>query len=265
MPGVQENTDKLKFPDRVLFDQSSRFEFGDIVSEFKQQDSVATQVSNNGVNRKIKVVGLFQLGTSFGADGNILTSHLNFLRIFKNRPKNLIDIGLIKLKPNTDVNKFVDKLKNYLPQDVKVLSKQDFIQFEQNYWNSSTPIGFIFSLGVILGLVVGTVIVYQILYTNVSEHLSEYATLKAIGYRHNYLLSVVLQQATFIAILGYIPGFLISAILYEVAKKATLLPFNMNFERSFLILVLTVIMCLISGVLAIRRLKAADPADILKP
>ncbi|MGV2387647.1 MAG UNVERIFIED_CONTAM: FtsX-like permease family protein [Microcystis novacekii LVE1205-3] len=102
--------------------------------------------------------------------------------------------------------------------------------------------GFIFNLGVALGIIVGVVVVYQILYTNVSEHLSEYATLKAMGYRHSYLLSMVLQQAFLIAILGYIPGFLIANIQYELTKNATLLPVNMSLDRAVFVFILTLVM-----------------------
>ncbi|MGI2903116.1 ABC transporter permease DevC [Tolypothrix sp. VBCCA 56010] len=261
-PGVTENLDKLKLADVVLFDQNSRAEFGSIVSEFKKQGNLTVEVSNQTSNRRIKVMGLFELGTSFGADGNLLTSHLNFLRIFSNRQQGFVDIGLIKLKPGKNVDNFLNQLKEYLPKDVKVLSKQGLIDFENNYWQSSTAIGFIFNLGVFLGLVVGIVVVYQILYTNVSEHLSEYAMLKAMGYRHKYLLFVVLQQALLIAILGYTPGFIISCIQYEFTKQATLLPIAMTVNRAVFVLTATIIMCSISGVIAVGKLKAADPADI---
>lgn len=261
-PGIQENLNSLKLPDMVLFDRGSRSEFGPIVADFEQQRNVTSEISSTGINRKIQVAGLFKLGTSFGSDGNLLTTHLNFLRIFSHRQQGLINIGLIKLKPGNNADAFVTKLKEYLPKDVKVLSKSELIAFEKNYWQSSTAIGFIFNLGVFLGIIVGMVVVYQILYSNVSEHLAEYATLKAMGYRHNYLLSMVLQQAFFIAILGYIPGLLISIIQYEFAKQATLLPIVMNLPRAIFVLASTITMCFISGATAVGKLKSADPADI---
>ncbi|MEA5565390.1 MULTISPECIES: ABC transporter permease DevC [unclassified Anabaena] len=261
-PGVAENLNILKLPDMVLFDRSSRAEFGPIVAEFEQQRDITAEVSDRGPNRKIQVGGLFELGASFGSDGNLVTSHLNFLRIFSNRQQGFINIGLIKLKPGNNADAFVKKLKDFLPKDVKVFSKAELIAFEKNYWQSSTAIGFIFNLGVGLGIIVGIVVVYQILYSNVSEHLAQYATLKAMGYRHNYLLSMVLQQALFIAFLGYIPGFILSIIQYEFAKKATLLPIEMSFSRAIFVMLATVIMCFISGATAVGKLKSADPADI---
>jgi putative ABC transport system permease protein len=213
-PGAEENRKKLEITDVVLYDRDSRAEFGPVVSEFDQKGSVMTEIGGRGSNRRIEVVGLFKMGTSFGSDGNLITSHLNFLRIFTSRRQGYINIGLIKLKPGADAKAYREKLQDYLAKDVRVFTKQELIDFEKHYWKSSTAIGFIFNLGVMLGIIVGIVVVYQILYSNVSEHLSEYATLKAIGYHHNYLLSVVLQQALLIAILGYIPGFLISMIKY---------------------------------------------------
>jgi putative ABC transport system permease protein len=263
LPGIQENIDKLKYPDVVLFDEASRSEFGPIVSEFKQHGIVTTELGDRGPgNRKITVQGLFKLGTSFGADGNLITSDLNFLRIFMQRPQGFIHIGVIQLKPGYSVENVLQKLRKYLPQDVKVLSKQELKDFEKKYWDSSTPIGFIFALGVGLGLVVGIIIVYQILYSNVSEHLAEYATLKAIGYKHTYLLSVVFQESLILAILGYIPGLVISLGIYKLARDATLLPVVMKSSRALLVLALTFLMCFISGAIAVRKLGEADPADI---
>jgi putative ABC transport system permease protein len=262
LSGIPENIERLKMPNTVLFDEGSRTEFGTIAQDFRRDGRVSTELGNPNGNRKVNVVGLFQLGTSFGSDGNLVTSHINFLRIFDNRKKGFIDVGLIKLKPDQDIQKTLEKLRKYLPKDVRVLSKSEFVNFEKKYWQTSTAIGFIFNLGVALGIIVGVVVVYQILYTNVSEHLSEYATLKAMGYRHRYLLSMVLQQAFLIAVLGYIPGFLIANIQYEFTKNATLLPVNMSLDRAVFVFILTLVMAFVSGATAVKKLQDADPADI---
>ena len=261
--GIQENLAKLQIPDTVLFDRNSRAEFGPIAADFADEDrKVITEVGNQGNNRKIEVVGLFELGTSFGSDGNLLMSHSNFLRIFQLRRAGFIDVGVIKLKKGYNAELITQKLKNYLPPDVKVLAKPDFIHLEKNYWQTSTAIGFIFNLGVFLGLVVGLVVIYQILYTNITEHLGEYATLKAMGYKDQYFLLIVLQQSLAMAILGYLPGFLFSLIQYSITKKFTLLPIEMSLERSFFVFFLTLGISFISGTIALNKLKQADPADI---
>ncbi|PLZ85381.1 ABC transporter permease DevC [Fischerella thermalis] len=258
LEGLEENLDKIKIPDVVLYDRSSRQEYGPIAAKFAQGKLVTAEVRR----RLIKVGGLFTLGASFGADGNLITSDVNFLRIFFNRQPGLIDIGLIKLKPGANAEAVAQELRNYLPPDVRVLTKQEYIDKERNFWASSTAIGFIFTLGTIMGFIVGTVIVYQILYTEVADHLVEYATLKAIGYAQEYLLIVILQEALILAILGYIPGLAFSLFLYQQARQATLLPVYMSAGRAIQVLILTIIMCFISGAIAVRKLRYADPADI---
>ena len=258
LPGVDENLNKLKLPDVVLYDRSSRVEYGPIADSFNQGKVVIAEVRR----RQIKVGGLFTLGASFGADGNLITSDVNFLRIFNNRQRGLIDIGIIKLKPGTDSTQVAQQLRSYLPTDINVLTKEEFIEFERNYWAGSTAIGFIFTLGTIMGFIVGTVIVYQILYTEVTDHLSEYATLKAIGYTQNYLLMVILQEAFLLAVVGYLPGFACALVLYNVARDATLLPIFMSYDRAIMVIMLTILMCFISGMIAMRKLSSADPADI---
>jgi putative ABC transport system permease protein len=258
LPGLQENLNKIQLPNVVLYDRSSRQEYGPIVAQFEQGNDVKAEVRS----KLVKVGGLFTLGASFGADGNLITSDLNFLRIFVNRQPGLIDIGLIKLKPGADANLVAQQLRSYLDKDVRVFTKQEFVDFEKNFWASSTAIGFIFTLGTIMGFIVGTVIVYQILYTEVSDHLVEYATLKAIGYSHNYFLVVILQEALILAVLGYLPGFAFALFLYEQARAATLLPVFMTSSRAVMVLLLTILMCSISGIIAVKKLKSADPADI---
>ncbi len=258
LPEVNQNLNKLKLPDTFLFDRSSRAEYGPIAAEFERKKQVLTEISNY----RIKTVGLFTLGPSFAADGNLITSDQNFLRLFRNRRDGEVDIGLITLKQGIDKQKVLSNLVAKLPEDVRLLTYQEFIEFEKEYWRTSTPIGFMFALGTGMGFIIGIIIVYQILFTDVNEHLAEYATLKAMGFTDNYFLRVVFQEALILAIFGYIPGLGISLGLYELTKAATFLPMLMSASRSVSVLVLTILMCSISGAIAVRKLRAADPADI---
>ncbi|MBD0390037.1 MAG: FtsX-like permease family protein [Nostoc sp. C3-bin3] len=257
-PGVAENLDKLKLKENILFDRASRSEYGPIATEFEQGKPISTELGGKRVN----VVGLFTLGPSFGADGNIILSDLSFLRLYPNRKLGEIELGLIQLQPPANAQAIAQKIQSILPKDVRVLTHQGFVDFEKNYWKTSTAIGFIFTLGVGMGFIVGTVIVYQILYSDVSDHLSEYATLKAMGYKSFYLEAVVLQEAIILSILGFIPGFALSLGLYDLTKSTTFLPIAMTPSRAFIVFMLTIVMCSFSGLVAMRRLRNADPADI---
>ncbi|MEA5533196.1 ABC transporter permease DevC [Crocosphaera sp. XPORK-15E] len=259
LPGITENISLTKQQDTVLFDRLSRKEFGPIPELFNSGKTVKVEVGN----RQIKVGQLFAVGTSFGADGTIVTSDINFLRLFPEREKGLIDIGVIELKPDANVADTLQFLrKDFSSEDITFYTKKEFIQHEKNYWKNRTAIGFIFTLGTIMGFVVGTVIVYQILYTDVADHLPEYATLKAMGYTDFYLLTVVFQEAIILGLVGFLPGVSFSMLLYYNAAKATGLPIMMITSRAITVLILTIIMCCISGMIAVGKLRAADPADI---
>lgn len=64
-----------------------------------------------------------------------------------------------------------------------------------------------------------------------------------------------------LASFGYIPGLAISLGLYSLVKSATLLPIGMNLSRAVFVLGLTTLMCLISGAIAMQKLREADPVD----
>jgi putative ABC transport system permease protein len=166
------------------------------------------------------------------------------------------------LKPGADPEQVVSRLRQRLPKDVSVLTKQGFIDFEQNYWKSSTSIGFIFTLGAAMGFVVGCVIVYQVLYTDVSDHLPEYATLMAMGYRLSHLLGVVVREGFYLAAMGYVPAYMAGQGLYWFVRDATKLPVGMDLSRALTVLVMILVMCMLSSFLAMRRLIDADPAEI---
>ena len=257
-PSLAEKTDALKQKGRILFDQLSRPEFGPIADWYRDGRVVETEIAGN----RVRVAGLVSLGTSFGADGNLLTSSETFLDLMPQKPPGAIEVGLVRLKPGADPQQVVSRLSQRLPKDVSVLTKQGFIDFEQNYWKSSTSIGFIFTLGAAMGFVVGCVIVYQVLYTDVSDHLPEYATLMAMGYRLSHLLGVVLREGFYLAVLGYVPAYLAGQGLYWFVRDATRLPVGMNATRALTVLVMILVMCVASSLLAMRRLVDADPAEI---
>jgi putative ABC transport system permease protein len=258
LPGIAENRERLKQSDTVLFDTNSRPEFGNVAEVINQGGTVSTEVNRN----RIDVVGLFTLGASFAADGNLITSDLNFLRIFAERRPEAIDVGIVKLKPGADPEQVKRDLAAQLSEDVRVLTHKEFVALEREYWETSTAIGFVFSLGVLMGFLVGLIISYQILHTDVVNHLSEYATLKAMGYTDRYLLKVVFQEALLLSVIGYIPGILISWLLFDLTEKATSLPMDITLDRLLLVLGLTIAMCAASGAIAVRKLSKADPAEI---
>ena len=242
----------------VLFDERSRPEFGPIASWLKQGRTVVTEVSG----QRIRVAGLVALGPSFGADGNMITSRETYFRLMPTTPAGSIELGLLRLRPGADPEQVARRLQRQLPNDVRVLTKEEFEELEKTYWRTSTAIGFIFTLGAAMGFVVGCVIVYQILYSDVSDHLPEYATLMAMGYRLSGLLGVVAREGLLLAVLGYLPAYVAGQGLYALVRSGTRLPVVMDPQRALLVFGMILVMCMASAALAMRKLADADPAEI---
>lgn len=249
---------QIKIPDQVIFDQLSREEYGPVAEIMQLKKSVRTEVND----REITVTSLYAVGTSFGLDGGIITSDLNFLRLFPKQKKSAITVGLIHLDSGQDPEQVQARIRSAIPGDVLVLTPEQFKAVEVKHWNSTTPIGYIFGFGAIIGVVVGLIIVYQILFADVQDHLKEYATLEAIGYSPGYLRVVVLQEACILAVLGFLPGIGLSILLFSQASAATRLPLEMSMESALQIFVLTLAMCAGSGLLALRKLSGIDPAEV---
>ena len=249
-----QNRHALRQPSTVLFDRRSRPEFG------PQTLGLETEAAQ----RKIKIGGFYSMGGGFTADGTLIMSDQNFRRYFSPRPLSLINMGLIKLEDGVEPEAIVLELKKILPKEVEVFTNPGIAERDRNYWINTTSIGFIFSLGVAVAGVVGVVIAYQILYTDISEHLRQYATLKALGYSNFFLCQVILQESLILSLLGYLPGLILSLIFYQLTLNATAgtLPVGMTLPRLFFVLGLTIVMCSLSGLISLQKVIRADPAQV---
>jgi putative ABC transport system permease protein len=261
-PSLRENAADLKQIDQVLFDRRSKQpSFGiDPASVHPGQEFDVS-------GRKVHVIGTFDLGTDFGSEGNLLVSEQTFAELFRSQPQpgipsGGVDLGIVRLRDGADRQAVREKLQRELDEDVDVLTKDEFAKREKHFWEASTPIGFAFTFGMAIGFIVGVVICYQILVTDVADHLPQFATLKAIGYSDRYVIGVVLQEAVLLGTLGFIPGFLLSLVLYHFLSGSTGLPMRALPDRVLLIFSLTLGMCVVSGLIALRKVQTADPAEV---
>jgi putative ABC transport system permease protein len=258
LPGIPEQLDAIKDEDTVLYDAYSHREFGPVVDVLRAGQPFGAEVNN----RRLSVRGVFRLGASFAADGNLVTSHENFLRVVPARMPSEIDVGILLLEPGADPPTVQTAVQQLMADDVMVVDRDELVRLEHDFWQNSTGIGFVFTLGALMGFVVGIVIVYQILYTEIANHLSQYATLTAMGHSHRFLLGIVGGAALILCVIGYVPGLLVSATLYRLTETATFLPMTLGLAKPFAVLGLTLAMCFISGGFALRKLRDADPADL---
>lgn len=258
LPEVNRQLDTVKIPDTVLFDQASRGEYDQVIEQIQQGKTITTESDRT----TITIGGLFSVGASFADDGALITSDQNFMRLFPRKQPGMVSIGVINLNPGQDPETVSTALNNYLTDDVQAYTYQEYVDSELTYIQNSTAIGFVFTLGTMMGFIVGIVIVYQVLSTDVNDHMAEYATFKAMGYKNSYLLFVVFEEAIILSLIGFVPSVAIAAGLYQLTAAATALPIVLPASRAVTVLIMTILMCSISGAIATRKLQSADPADI---
>ncbi|MEL6232245.1 MAG: ABC transporter permease DevC [Cyanobacteria bacterium J06627_3] len=258
IPEIDSHQGYLSAANSVLFDRLSQPSLGEIPELLAASGEVQTLMAG----RRVHVVGLFSLGSTVIEKGTVVMSDLNYIQWFGETALTNVTLGVLTVDPNSDINAVQAQLKAHLPNDkVTVLTLDELIEREHQF-TQNDPIGIIFGFGSIIGFVVGIVIVYQVLYTDISDHLPEYATLKAMGYSDGALLRVVLIEALLLAVLGFIPGFATSLGLYQVLTTLTRIPLIMQGTVALQVFVLTLVMCNVSGAIAMRRLQSADPADV---
>ena len=257
IPEIEANHSLLRMPNTVLMDRRSKDDYG------RRETNLIRELAGNS----IEVVGTFALGTDFSTDGNLITSDLTFAKLFPNRSGpgnalNLADLGVVQLEPGSEVEAVKKALEKVLPDDVDVYTLPEFVDKEIAFWQQATPMGFIFTCGLIMGVIVGMVICSQILSADVTDHLKEYATLKAIGYGNRTIVGVVLKQGLFLSLLAFGPALLVSILLYQYLGAITGLPLYLTAGRIVVVLLLAAGMCMAAGALALQKVIKADPAEV---
>jgi putative ABC transport system permease protein len=247
----------------ALVDRRSKRSYGFAVQEL---DTLREQhVELNG--RRLPIHGAFTLGTDFANDGTLLMSNRIFPGYFPYRsptrdPMDLVDMGLVQLQPGSDPATVARQIEMLGREEIDVFTMRDFLAREIRFWSRNTPIGVIFGIGTLMGLIVGAIICYQIQFTEISDNMPELATLRAMGYGPGYFWGLVLSQSFYLACLGFVPGFLISWGLFGLLAEASGLVMRLTLGRILFVWGLTLVMCTLSGLFALRKLWRADPATL---
>ena len=258
MPDLAPILPTLAVADRAAIDRTTRR----LEPEVLQDVSEAAPLRFETDGRTLSVTSAFTGGVGFTADGYMLVSDQTFLALFARRSAGAPNHILLRTVPGADPAVVAQRLKERLGPDLRVRTMAAAIAADQRYQGTQRPTGIIFGFGVVIGVLVGLVIVYQVLSTDVADHLREYATFKAVGYPHRYFIGVILEEALILASLGFVPGFVIASGLYFALHAATGLPLEMRLATAVAVLLGTMAACALSGILATRRLAAADPAEL---
>jgi putative ABC transport system permease protein len=247
---VREQLYRLEQTDRVLLDQQMLPMYG------PARVGLVSQAGGHTVT----VAGLFRNGAGFDASGLLVASDQTFNRLGFSLETPAL--GLIKLQPQEDLPARVAALRQALPRDVRVLTREELGAQETYYWTKGKPIGIMFSSGVFVGIIVAAVILYQVLAADIARRLREFATMKAMGFSNLQINLTVLQQSLLLMFVSFGLGLALSFGLYAIMEVGTGFPMKLTFRRASLVFGLILLVSLTSGALALRKLRAADPAEL---
>lgn len=250
----------------VLIDEASEKDFGPSDGQRFGVADIGTTTDVAGKQATLK--GTFEMGTGLAANGALLASRETFEELTPGGRGNRVSMVLVTLQDPEQLESGLLAIERRLKSlggpasQAEALTHAAIMSSERERWYWNTPIGLIFGLGVILAVVVGGVISYMVLASDVMAHLSEYATLKAIGYSNFFLVKTLLGQSTLLAILAFPPSLLVACGLYYVTSAVSSIPIRMTWQWIAIVLTLTLFMCNAAGVFALRKLLKAEPASL---
>jgi len=250
--GLNDRLALLHPADTVLTDVQSR----------PEQGPMDLGMTSEGEHHRVHIAGRYSIGGGFAAGATMVTSQETFLRIFEGADGEQVSAGLISLQPGVSAEAVVRTLNDRLWPEARAITRGDLTRAEQQYWLHVKPIGIMFTSGVLVAFIAGAVVLYQVLTSEVQNRLREYATLKALGYSDWHVYAVVVRQALLFAGLGFIPAFLLSLELYFLLRTEARIAVSMEAGRAAGVAALVALMCLSATVLAVRKLRDADPADL---
>lgn len=252
VPDIRRQRSLLRRDDTVLVDNMTLPMYG------PQIRGQVVEIAD----RAVEIAGTYLLGTGFLGLGAVVTSDLNFIRIFPRRSLDRVNLGLVTLKDGSDPGLAAARLRALLPPDTRVFTRAELDAYEETFWRKRTSTGLVFGFGVAVSVVVGMVILYQTLATQIIRHLPQYATFKAIGYTDGYLQRVVLSLALITAGLAFVPALATAVMAYDKLRTLARLPIEMTPARIVLVLVIALTMSGATALLAVSKVRRVDPADL---
>jgi putative ABC transport system permease protein len=248
---IKGRLDDLSAPHAVAIDQTYFGRLG--VTRVGDSTDIREQ--------KAEVVAITDGIRSFTTTPYVFTT-LDRAQAYMATPPDKVSYFLVHVAANADIADVRQQLLTTLPK-TEVLTPAEFRRRSRAFWLFGTGAGAALFAGALLGAIVGTVIVAQTLYSSTKDHLSEFATLRAIGSSNKYIYAVIICQALFSAVIGFSLAACLGVIIVQLTAE-TALPILMTPRLTLGLFLLTVLMCIISSVSAVVQVLRIDPAMAFK-
>jgi putative ABC transport system permease protein len=182
--------------------------------------------------------------------------------LYLEKPPEQCSYFLVKLSPDADADTVCRAIRQRLPE-VEAYPRGEYAWLSINYWLTRTGLGISFGAATLLGLLVGAVIVAQTLYASVLDRLSEFGTLKAMGARESQIFTILLVQASVMAIGGAGIGLELVLVIersFSTPHAPILIPASLSLASCAVVLAI----CVAASLLPYVRIRKVDPAIVLR-
>ena len=243
---------KLDEPDGVIVDRADLSKLG---------LQIGGQAVING--HQVRIVGV---GNGLRALGgvNILTSLATSRRLASAANAGQVAYYVVKLRDPARADAVRARLQS-MPgaQRFEVWTRAGFAQRAVTYWMFETGagLGVLFLAAVVF--LVGAIITSQTLMGAVAGSIREYATLHALGVGFAALRRVVLAQAAWVGASGLVIGAVATWLIIFLARRQDV-PAQLTPVTVLICAMLVMAIALVSGLMAVRTLRHADPALLLR-
>lgn len=263
LPGLASQLAVLAVPRRALFDRHSRPLYGPIAQTISERGILRLGLALPGMTLQpeVELVGTIALGPGLANDGALIMSAFT-LSQFTGTPLDRPNFGVVRLARGADPQQVARSLQRRLGGEARVLTRTEFIAAEQNAWLTLTPIGAVLTIGVIVGGAIGLAFVYQILQMNIRNNLASYAVLKSMGYPGTFFFVLVTEIALIVGLISFVPALPVVWLLYRGTASATGLEMSLQPETVLSVFAVVLLISMLSAVLALRKLRAADPVSL---
>jgi putative ABC transport system permease protein len=246
---VEGSTASLAIPGAVAIDRSY----------FDRLETSRIGKSAQINDRRVEVLEITHGIRSFTTMPYVFVSP-DLARAATGTPPNKASYFMVHLDLGVSAMETRDQLRTRLT-DSEVLTPNEFGARSRTFWVSGTGAGAALLMGSLLALIVGTVIVAQTLYSSTKDHLPEFATLRAIGSSGAYIIEVITIEALLSASIGFCLAGAIGWIV-KLATADTALPVIMTPTTTLILLLLTILMSVLSAILAITKVMRIDPVMV---
>ena len=243
---------KLDEPDGVIVDRADLAKLG---------LDVGGQAVVNG--HRVRIVGV---GNGLRALGgvNILTSLATSRRLDNGDSGGRVAYYVVKLRDPAQADAVRARLQPAgAARAFEAWTREGFARRAVAYWMFETGAGLGVLLLAIVVFVVGALITSQTLMGAVAGSIREYATLQALGVGFARLRFVVLQQAAWVGASGLVVGGVATALVMLLAHRRDV-PVQLDLATVAVCAALVMGIALLSGLAAVRTLRHADPALLLR-